>query len=118
MAARLPVVASRAGGIPALVRDGETGLLAAPDHVMELTRALLRVLGDDALRERMGRAAGASAQAFDPSQVAARTLEVYHSMIGEAADAGVVRAGRRLPARDRQPALARSAPAAGTGTGS
>jgi colanic acid/amylovoran biosynthesis glycosyltransferase len=46
LATGLPVVASRLSGIPELVRDGETGLLAQPGDAADLARALRRVLSD------------------------------------------------------------------------
>ena len=51
---RLPVVASRVGGIPEIVTDGETGLLVAPGDVRALASALKRVLGDRELARRLG----------------------------------------------------------------
>lgn len=60
MGAGLPVVASRVGGIPEVVRDGETGLLVPPGDAAALGAALARVAGDPALRARLG----ASARAF------------------------------------------------------
>jgi len=59
-----PVIGSRRGGIPEMVRDGENGVLFEPEQPGELVQAL-RCLGDDeGLRERMGRAACASAKPF------------------------------------------------------
>lgn len=52
------VVGSRAGGILDLVRHEQEGLLVAPDDVEELTSALVRVLSDRPLAERLGAAAG------------------------------------------------------------
>jgi glycosyltransferase involved in cell wall biosynthesis len=46
LAAGLPVIASRLSGIPELVRDGETGVLAAPGDPADLARAFARVLAD------------------------------------------------------------------------
>jgi glycosyltransferase involved in cell wall biosynthesis len=54
MAAGLPVVASRVGGVPELVADGVTGILVAPGDEEELTAALRRLLDDPALRRRLG----------------------------------------------------------------
>jgi glycosyltransferase involved in cell wall biosynthesis len=51
------VVASAVGGLRDLVVDGETGLLVPPGDVAALRGALERLLGDGALRARMGRAA-------------------------------------------------------------
>lgn len=56
MAAGKPVVASRTGGTPEVVRDGETGLLHDPWDVDGLRRALLRLAADAPLRLRMGAA--------------------------------------------------------------
>ena len=50
----LPVVASRVGGIPELVKDGESGLLVDPGDVDALTMAIERLSVDTALRVRMG----------------------------------------------------------------
>jgi glycosyltransferase involved in cell wall biosynthesis len=51
---RLPVVASRVGGIPEIVIDGETGLLVEPDDVKALAAALGRVLFDPDLARDLG----------------------------------------------------------------
>jgi glycosyltransferase involved in cell wall biosynthesis len=51
------VVASRVGGIPDLVAEGETGILVPPEDAAALAEALVRVLSDRALAERLGAAA-------------------------------------------------------------
>jgi glycosyltransferase involved in cell wall biosynthesis len=48
------VVGSRVGGIPDLVHDGESGLLVASEDPAALADALVRVLSDRALAERLG----------------------------------------------------------------
>jgi glycosyltransferase involved in cell wall biosynthesis len=48
LAAGVPVVATRLSGIPELVRDGETGLLAEPGSATDLRRALVALLADPA----------------------------------------------------------------------
>ena len=48
-AARLPVVATAVGGVPDIIRDGETGLLVAPGDVDAIADGLAR-LGEDAVR--------------------------------------------------------------------
>ncbi|MBX6363102.1 MAG: glycosyltransferase family 4 protein [Gemmatimonadetes bacterium] len=57
MAAGLPVVATAHGAIAECVRDGETGVLVPARAPEILAETLLRLLDDDALRLRMGRAA-------------------------------------------------------------
>ncbi len=54
------VVATRVGGIPDIVEDGTTGLLVPPEDAPALADALVRVLSDRALAERIG-AAGRTA---------------------------------------------------------
>jgi len=51
----IPVVASAVGGIPAVVRDGETGLLVTPGPD-SLANALCRLLKNQPLRQKMGEA--------------------------------------------------------------
>lgn len=53
----VPSVAGRSGGSHEAVVDGETGLVVPPRDVVEVRRALERLLGDDELRARMGVAA-------------------------------------------------------------
>ncbi|MCS6294575.1 MAG: glycosyltransferase family 4 protein [Nitrospira sp.] len=55
MAAGLPVVASRVGGIPAIVRHEENGLLVAAGDSRALSDALRRILSDPQLADRLGR---------------------------------------------------------------
>lgn len=55
MASRLPIVATRAGSIPEIVVDGETGFLIRPREPRELAAALHH-LSDESLRARLGEA--------------------------------------------------------------
>jgi len=57
MAARCVVVASRVGGIPELVSDGETGLLVPPMDPLQLSSALLRLISDQELRNKISESA-------------------------------------------------------------
>jgi len=52
----LPVVAHAIGGVPEAVVDGETGLLVKPGDGAALTAAFARLIGDPALRHRLGAA--------------------------------------------------------------
>jgi glycosyltransferase involved in cell wall biosynthesis len=56
MAAGVPVVSTRLSGIPELVEDGVSGLLAAPGDDASLADSLRRLLGDAGLRERLAAA--------------------------------------------------------------
>lgn len=52
----LAVVGGRSGGVPDAVRDGETGLLVDPESPAAVAEGINRLLGDAALRARMGAA--------------------------------------------------------------
>lgn len=54
MASRLPVVATKVGGIPEVVINGETGLLVPPRNPSALARAILRLYSDKTLASRLG----------------------------------------------------------------
>jgi glycosyltransferase involved in cell wall biosynthesis len=62
MACGRPVVATRVGDIPSLIKDGETGFLVAPDDDQGLLDRINRLLSDIDLREAMGRAARRKAE--------------------------------------------------------
>lgn len=53
-AASVPIIASRAGGMPEAVRDGENGLLTPPGDTTALATALNRLLSDPPLRQQLG----------------------------------------------------------------
>jgi glycosyltransferase involved in cell wall biosynthesis len=83
MAAGVPVVATRVGGIPDMIRHGETGLLYEPGDVDGLTHCLRGLLGDAALRERLGQKARLWAQSsYTPERVAEATVAVYRHLLG------------------------------------
>ncbi len=56
MAAGVPVVAARAGGVPEIVEEGVNGLLVAPGDAVALARAVARLLAEPALAARLARA--------------------------------------------------------------
>lgn len=68
------VVAARVGGVPDVVEDGVTGVLVEPDDVEGITAAIVRLLSDRALAERMGAAARGRVEQFlfTPEQFADR----------------------------------------------
>jgi glycosyltransferase involved in cell wall biosynthesis len=77
MASGLPVVASDVGGIPEVVRHGETGLLVPPGDVDALAAALDRLVADAGLRARLSAGARARAAGYAWPRLAARVAAVY-----------------------------------------
>ncbi|HMP39206.1 MAG TPA: glycosyltransferase, partial [Roseiflexaceae bacterium] len=81
-----PVVAAHTGGLPEVVRHGETGLLAAPADATALADAIGTLLGDAALRERMGTAAAEWVRAmFTWDRVVGRVLHSYETALATGA---------------------------------
>jgi len=78
MATGLPVAATRVGGVPDVVRDGENGLLAAPEDPSSLARGIALLLQDAGLRQRLGKAAHDTMKNyFMLDAVADRYLHLY-----------------------------------------
>ena len=74
------IAATRAGGIPEVIVDGESGLLADPRDPTALGDAILRLLNDEGLRDRLGANAPARAAEFSVERMADRTMSVYESV--------------------------------------
>jgi glycosyltransferase involved in cell wall biosynthesis len=83
MAAGCPVVASRSGGVVETVKDRDTGFIVEKNDPQQLAHMLLRLLEDDELREKMGRAGRERALAkFTWDMVAEAMLARYRSLSG------------------------------------
>ena len=84
MASGTPVVCSRLGGLPEVVRDNETGFLVTPGDVNELHDRIATVLGSPALADRMGRAARELVlERFTWQACAARCLTEYDKLLAK-----------------------------------
>jgi glycosyltransferase involved in cell wall biosynthesis len=78
MAAALPVVATRVGGIPELVLDGHTGTIVEPDDPVALAAAVRRLAGDERLRRGMGRRGAARIdEAFSAAEAGPVMANLY-----------------------------------------
>ena len=75
MACAVPVIGSQAGGIPEAVEHGRTGFLVPTADPRAIADAAGRLLGDSALRRRMGDAARAAATARFSAIAQSRLLE-------------------------------------------
>jgi glycosyltransferase involved in cell wall biosynthesis len=79
-----PIVASRVGGVPEIVRDGVSGLLIPPEEPDSLSRAIRSCLEDRAAAHLRAERASSEVQAFHLGQVA----ETYRCLITKAAEKG------------------------------
>jgi len=84
MASGLPIIATRVGALPDLIRDGETGLLVPPGDAAALADAVRQLARDEALREAMGNLARSAATSFAWPAVIDRYLALYAAAIVEA----------------------------------
>jgi L-malate glycosyltransferase len=111
MAASLPVVATRVGGSPELVRDGETGLLIPPNDDASLASAIERLLTHPELRAAFGSKARKFAlERFSAASVVRQYEELYLRLLGErgkhfSVRSSVVSGPSVAPDRNVQPAL-------------
>jgi len=93
MSCGLPVVASRLSGIPELVEDGVSGLLAEPGSAEGLAAALLRLQREPELRDRLGRAGRERVVAEFDIRVNARRLAAHFEAPSDGAGASRVASG-------------------------
>jgi len=83
MAVQVPVVASRVGGLPELIDDGETGYLSPVGEVDKMADDAARLLMDAKLRRETGRAARASAiERYSTHKIIPQYIEFYEKILG------------------------------------
>jgi len=81
MAAGLPVVGTRVGGIPEAVKDGVSGILVPPTDPRALGEAMATLAGDPSLRARYGEAGRSLAEGFSADFTESRTREIYEAIL-------------------------------------
>ncbi len=82
MAAGVPVVAARVGGVPELIEENTTGILCDPLDRLSLRAAVERLLADAHLCRQLAQKAKATArERYHPRVIAARHLEIYGEVL-------------------------------------
>lgn len=77
-ACETPVIGSRVGGIPDIIKDGVNGLLVEPQNAADLTEKILRLAHNRELREQMGKNGRQMVNAnFNWDNIAKRLIDVY-----------------------------------------
>lgn len=81
MACRLPIVATRVGGIPELIEHRKTGLLVPPQRPKSLANAILEIYEDRELAKRLGQMGyGVVHQKFSAESMALRAIDLYEDL--------------------------------------
>ena len=91
MASGTPTVATRVGGLASTISHAKTGLLVGDRQPQAFAGALDQLLGNDALRRRMGAAAAAEMSVFSWQHVAQSILGVYEDLLSERETGGAQR---------------------------
>jgi glycosyltransferase involved in cell wall biosynthesis len=83
LAVGTPVLGTTVGGVAEVVRDGENGLLVPPGDPSAFAETLRRYLGDDALQERLRKAAPGSVEHLQPDRVYAELQQILERAAGQ-----------------------------------
>ncbi len=83
MAAGLPVVATRVGGVETAITDGRSGFLVKRGDVEAISRCLGLLSGQGESRSRMSREALVASRHFSLERMAAQTLAVYSRVLSQ-----------------------------------
>lgn len=76
-----PVIGCHTGGVPEVIKEGVTGLLAQPNNLEDLTQKILKLLNNNALRHYMGEQARAWVQEkFSRERMASSTIGQYRKL--------------------------------------
>lgn len=81
MACGVPVVASRVGGLPEVVADGETGVLVPPEDIDQMAAQAVGLLRDRERWDRMRRAAVERAGQFSADIVVPQYEDLYRRLV-------------------------------------
>lgn len=82
MAGGKPVVATKVGGVPEVVKDGITGILVPPSNPQEMASAIMRIFRDPQMRRMMGEEGRKRAEKFD-IKIAIDSLETLYTKGGD-----------------------------------
>lgn len=82
MSQKIPVIATKVGGIPEIVVDGETGILVPPKDVKNLAEAILELYRNKELRDKIGeRGYVRYKEKFTVEKMVEKTLKIYEDIL-------------------------------------
>jgi len=77
----LPVIGTKAGGIPEMIDDLESGMLVKKSDPAALSDAILRLAEDPDLREKLGKAARERVKLFSKEEMILKNIELYLKLL-------------------------------------
>ena len=81
-AAGVPVIASRVGGIPSLIKDGVTGILVEPENPVALAKAIIKLFEDKNRMSAIGKAGRVFIQRnYSADRMIDKTVKLYESLL-------------------------------------
>jgi glycosyltransferase involved in cell wall biosynthesis len=85
LASAVPVVSTDVGGIPHLVKHGETALLVAAGDARSMADAMAKLLSDPATAQRLTAAGRALSEQYGWSAIRPLLFSIYHDILSAAA---------------------------------
>jgi glycosyltransferase involved in cell wall biosynthesis len=82
MALGVPVVATRSGGVPEIVREGREGFLVVAGKADEIASAVKKILNDESTRDRIGQAAIKRAEFFSLDKHVTGMTRLFEETVG------------------------------------
>ncbi|MBN2183998.1 MAG: glycosyltransferase [Candidatus Krumholzibacteriota bacterium] len=79
----LPIVATRTGGIPEIVNDGDTGILVPPRDHVALAEGILALIDNESRRRKLGLNGLRSVREFDIAKTVEQNISLYKELLGE-----------------------------------
>jgi glycosyltransferase involved in cell wall biosynthesis len=79
LACGVPVISTNVGGVPYIVRDGETALLVDPDNEQEMAQAIVKLYNDSELRENLAKSGECEVAQYSWSKVKQQWFALYNT---------------------------------------
>ncbi len=81
LSCEVPVIGTNVGGLPEVVEDGVCGFLFNPDAIEKMSEAAIKILEDEEIRYKMGKAARKRAKLFDSKIIIPQYIKYYKDIL-------------------------------------